>query len=228
MKNDGYTYCNRGTRIPLVKTWSLQSGLSPAMLPSAQTACSWTSMNSELSSLMNMGTAPASMTIRVWCDVPLAIFVNAHAASNWKFYFSLSLFIHEIWKKYYYSLIIICRNELFKNNSFSHLESAVGVVFEEFDEFRDDASLNDFIYRRIWFSGQQFPELLSRCELFVFVGAVQGLNHIWCDYSLLLKEILSLIVIKNSIFKIRLNLVYIFKTEATTDVTFTIEGVGAE
>lgn len=31
-----------------------------------------------------MGTAPAWITIRVWREFPEAIFVNTHAASNWK------------------------------------------------------------------------------------------------------------------------------------------------
>lgn len=33
---------------------------------------------------MNIGTAPASMTTLVWIDVPDAMLVKAHAASNYK------------------------------------------------------------------------------------------------------------------------------------------------
>lgn len=46
--------------------------------------CSWTSSKSELSISMKMGTAPAWITTRVWWDVPDAMLVNTHAASNWK------------------------------------------------------------------------------------------------------------------------------------------------
>jgi len=44
--------------------------------------CSWTSSCGEHRSRINIGTAPSSMTTRVWADVPDAILVNAHAASN--------------------------------------------------------------------------------------------------------------------------------------------------
>lgn len=44
--------------------------------------CSWTSSKSELSISMKMGTAPAWITTRVWWDVPEAMFVKTHAASN--------------------------------------------------------------------------------------------------------------------------------------------------
>lgn len=46
--------------------------------------CSWTSSISDSKSLMNIGTAPASMTTLVWIDVPDAMLVKAHAASNYK------------------------------------------------------------------------------------------------------------------------------------------------
>jgi len=48
--------------------------------------CSCTSSCGELRSRINIGTAPSSITTRVWADVPDAIFVNAHAASNWNRY----------------------------------------------------------------------------------------------------------------------------------------------
>ena len=69
------------------RTWSmtksLQSGESPAMLPMAQMACSWTSSDDDPRSWTKMGTAPASMTILVCAEVPLAMLVSAQAASNW-------------------------------------------------------------------------------------------------------------------------------------------------
>ncbi|MPC16790.1 hypothetical protein E2C01_009626 [Portunus trituberculatus] len=60
----------------------MQSGESPAMFPRAHTACSWTSSKSELSSWIKIGTAPASITIRVCVLVPEAMLVRAQAASN--------------------------------------------------------------------------------------------------------------------------------------------------
>ena len=45
--------------------------------------CSWTSSNCELNNLTNTGKAPASITQRVWCELPDAMFVSAHAASNY-------------------------------------------------------------------------------------------------------------------------------------------------
>lgn len=41
---------------------------------------------------MNIGTAPAWMTTRVWWDVPEAMLVNTHAASNYND-------IQNIWRK---------------------------------------------------------------------------------------------------------------------------------
>jgi len=55
---------------------------SPAILPRAQTACSHTSSEEELKSLIKEGIAPAWITTPVSSDVPLAIFVNAHVDSN--------------------------------------------------------------------------------------------------------------------------------------------------
>ena len=51
------------------------------MLPSAHTACSRTSSLGERRRT-KMGTAPLSMTTPVFSDVPDAMFVSAHAASN--------------------------------------------------------------------------------------------------------------------------------------------------
>jgi hypothetical protein len=53
------------------------------MFPRAQTACSRTSRTVEESNSIKIGTAPASITTVVWSEVPEAIFVNAHAASNY-------------------------------------------------------------------------------------------------------------------------------------------------
>ena len=52
------------------------------MFPKAHIACSCTSSELEDKSWTKIGTAPESMTMRVWTAVPLAILVNAHAASN--------------------------------------------------------------------------------------------------------------------------------------------------
>lgn len=53
------------------------------MLPRAQTACSQTFMLVEERSWRKRGTAPALTTACVCVDVPEAMFVSAHAASNW-------------------------------------------------------------------------------------------------------------------------------------------------
>mmetsp|Transcript_48190 Transcript_48190/g.142460 ORF Transcript_48190/g.142460 Transcript_48190/m.142460 type:complete len:427 (+) Transcript_48190:654-1934(+) len=63
-------------------TKSRQRGESPAMLPSAHTACSRTSWLASSSSCTKMGTAPLSMTTRVCSDVPDEMLVSAHAASK--------------------------------------------------------------------------------------------------------------------------------------------------
>merc|ERR1740129_1092069 len=73
-----------GFRPPLCKTKSRKLGQSPAMLPSAQTACSRTSSSGEISSSTNRGSAPCSTTTRVWSAVPEAMLVSTHAASNWR------------------------------------------------------------------------------------------------------------------------------------------------
>ena len=85
-----------------MRTKSRHSGESPAILPSAQTACkrenklqrervlrhkervtcSLTSSFGLMRSCTKMGTAPFAMTTRVCSDVPDAMFVNAHALSN--------------------------------------------------------------------------------------------------------------------------------------------------
>ena len=54
------------------------------MFPNAQTACSHTFWCWDSRSLRNQGTAPACTTACVWFEVPEAIFVSAHAASNCK------------------------------------------------------------------------------------------------------------------------------------------------
>lgn len=55
------------------------------ILPRAQTACSQTFILPEDSNSRKSGTAPAWTTACVCWDVPEAIFVSAHAASNWRF-----------------------------------------------------------------------------------------------------------------------------------------------
>ena len=57
-----------GAIIPASRTISRRSGPSPAMLPSAQTACSTTSGTPQLRSRTNEGTAPCSTTARVWLE----------------------------------------------------------------------------------------------------------------------------------------------------------------
>ena len=74
-----------GAIIPASRTISRRSGPSPAMLPSAQTACSTTSGTPQLRSRTNEGTAPCSTTARVWLEWPEAMLVRAQAASNWSF-----------------------------------------------------------------------------------------------------------------------------------------------
>lgn len=53
-------------------------------VPKAQTACSHTFWWFERRRDRKRGTAPAPTTACVCADVPLAIFVSAHAASNWR------------------------------------------------------------------------------------------------------------------------------------------------
>ena len=53
-------------------------------LPKAQTACSQTFCWGDFNKLRNKGTALASTTAWVCCDVPEAILVKAQAASNCK------------------------------------------------------------------------------------------------------------------------------------------------
>ena len=72
----------RGRRAPCCSTKSRHCGLSPAIFPSAHTACSLTSRTEEDNNLMNSGTAPALITTCVCSAVPEAILVRAQAASN--------------------------------------------------------------------------------------------------------------------------------------------------
>ena len=73
-----------GSTIPASITMSLHSGLSPAIFPNAQIACSLTSSYGDSNNRMKMGTAPQSITVLVWWELPDAMFVRAHAASNWR------------------------------------------------------------------------------------------------------------------------------------------------
>lgn len=75
-------YFNNGFIMPIFKTKSRHNGESPAIFPNAQTACSCTSSCGDSNKYINTGTASASITFLVCSDVPEAIFVNAHAASN--------------------------------------------------------------------------------------------------------------------------------------------------
>mmetsp|Transcript_11649 Transcript_11649/g.26397 ORF Transcript_11649/g.26397 Transcript_11649/m.26397 type:complete len:397 (+) Transcript_11649:621-1811(+) len=76
------SWLSSGKSAPWPRTRSRHLGLSPAMLPRAQTACSRTSSLGLCRSCTKMGTALYSMTTRVCSLVPLAMFVRAHAASN--------------------------------------------------------------------------------------------------------------------------------------------------
>ena len=71
-----------GASAPESSTRSRATVPSPAMLPSAHTACSRTSSLSESSRRTKCGTAPAAMTACVCSVVPEAMFVSAQAASN--------------------------------------------------------------------------------------------------------------------------------------------------
>lgn len=57
---------------------------SPAMLPRAHTACSVTCIYDEPRSCTSFGTAPCFTTLLVCSDVPDAMFVSTHEASNCK------------------------------------------------------------------------------------------------------------------------------------------------
>jgi len=57
---------------------------SPAMLPRAHTACSATCIYDEPRSCTSFGTAPCFTTVFVCSDVPDAMLVSAHEASNCK------------------------------------------------------------------------------------------------------------------------------------------------
>ena len=72
---------------------------------------------------MNSGTAPAPMTVFVWSAVPDAIFVSAHAASN---------YVHEVkscmkWstQKTYLQHRIIAAQELHKSRYNTALDDAL-------------------------------------------------------------------------------------------------------
>lgn len=68
-----------GNAVSLLKLWC-HCLTHPISIPT----CSCTSLFSELSSSMKMGTAPVSMTTLVWRNVPEAMLVRAQAASNCK------------------------------------------------------------------------------------------------------------------------------------------------
>mmetsp|Transcript_5148 Transcript_5148/g.14164 ORF Transcript_5148/g.14164 Transcript_5148/m.14164 type:complete len:238 (-) Transcript_5148:218-931(-) len=80
----GLSCSRRGSSAPWLSTRSRHSGESPAMLPRAHTACSRTSSLGESRSCTKIGTEPCVITSRVCSDVPEAMLVRAHAASNWR------------------------------------------------------------------------------------------------------------------------------------------------
>ena len=67
----------------LARTRSRIVGQSPAMLPIAHTACSHTSMLDDDMRATRGGTPPLETTASHWVDVPEAMLVRHHAASNW-------------------------------------------------------------------------------------------------------------------------------------------------
>jgi len=67
---------------PKFNTKSRAAEPSPAMLPRAHTACSATCIYDEPRSCTSFGTAPCLTTVFVCSDVPDAMFVSAHEASN--------------------------------------------------------------------------------------------------------------------------------------------------
>mmetsp|Transcript_44671 Transcript_44671/g.112597 ORF Transcript_44671/g.112597 Transcript_44671/m.112597 type:complete len:227 (-) Transcript_44671:119-799(-) len=75
-------HSRRGPMAPACSTRSRHSAESPAMLPSAQAACSRTSSLGLASSSTKSGTAPWRITMRVCSAVPLAMLVSAQALSN--------------------------------------------------------------------------------------------------------------------------------------------------
>ena len=82
MKNLTLLRAIKESKAPRLNTRSRQGTESPAIFPNAQAACSLTSSLSEVNNLTNISTAPAFITTLVWSEVPEAIFVSAHAASN--------------------------------------------------------------------------------------------------------------------------------------------------
>lgn len=80
----GLIKSSRRDRASCLRIKSRACGPSPAIFPKAHTACSLTKGDTDLSSFTNFSTAPCSITFCVCSDVPEAIFVNTHAASNCK------------------------------------------------------------------------------------------------------------------------------------------------
>lgn len=80
----GLIKSSRRDRASCLRIKSRACGPSPAIFPKAHTACSLTKGETDLSSFTNFNTAPCSITFCVCSDVPEAIFVNTHAASNCK------------------------------------------------------------------------------------------------------------------------------------------------
>mmetsp|Transcript_126875 Transcript_126875/g.364924 ORF Transcript_126875/g.364924 Transcript_126875/m.364924 type:complete len:332 (-) Transcript_126875:103-1098(-) len=72
-----------GANPPDWRTKSRKFAQSPAMFPSAHTACSRTSSSGDCKSSTKSGKAPCSTTMRVWSAVPEAMLVSTQAASNW-------------------------------------------------------------------------------------------------------------------------------------------------
>lgn len=81
----GVSNLNKSFNPPSSITRSRSAGPSPMMFPRAHTACSQTFGCGDDNNLRNNGTAPECTTAIVCADVPEAMFVKAHAASNCKF-----------------------------------------------------------------------------------------------------------------------------------------------
>mmetsp|Transcript_5917 Transcript_5917/g.14032 ORF Transcript_5917/g.14032 Transcript_5917/m.14032 type:complete len:342 (+) Transcript_5917:785-1810(+) len=71
-----------GVSAPAPNTTSRAGTESPAMLPSAQTTCSWMSSLGERSFSTKIGTTSRSSSSCTFSVVPAAMFVRAHAVSN--------------------------------------------------------------------------------------------------------------------------------------------------
>ena len=88
---------------------------------------------------MNSGTAPAFITTCVWSAVPEAMFVNAHAASNWS------------------NIDEVRKSCLLVYTSAPYLKHGM-VSLQELDKSWDDAAINNFLDRGILLLGQKLAK----------------------------------------------------------------------